>query len=126
MPILYTKRTRLTREEEHEQGLEWAGLNDLLKRSDFVCIECDYDQQTHKLIGARELDLMKPTAFLINTARGRIVDEPELIRTPQNGTIAGAALDVYWNEPPVWAEVLLCSLLKETTSCAIHQPSLPR
>lgn len=44
---------------------------------------------------------MKPTAYLINIARGRIVDEPELIRALQAGTIAGAALDVYWNEPPV-------------------------
>jgi phosphoglycerate dehydrogenase-like enzyme len=99
--ILYTKRTRLARQEEHEQGLEWVELDDLLRRSDFVCIECDYNQETHKLIGARELGLMKPGAYLINTARGRIVDEPELIRALQNGTIAGAALDVYWNEPPV-------------------------
>jgi phosphoglycerate dehydrogenase-like enzyme len=101
MDILYTKRARLTHAEEHEQGLEWAELDDLLRRSDFVCIECDYNPQTHKLIGGRELALMKPSAYLINTARGRIVDEPELIRALQNGTIAGAALDVYWNEPPV-------------------------
>jgi glyoxylate reductase len=101
MHILYTKRTRLAREEEQELGLEWTELDDLLRRSDFVCIECDYNQETHKLIGARELGLMKPRAYLINTARGRIRDELELIRALQNGTIAGAALDVYWNEPPV-------------------------
>jgi len=102
MHILYTKRTRLLPEEESALGLEWsASLEDLLRRSDFVCIECDYNPDTHKLIGAHELGLMKPTAYLINTARGRIVDEPELIRALQNGTIAGAALDVYWNEPPV-------------------------
>ena len=102
MHILYTKRTRLLPEEESALGLEWAAsLEDLLRHSDFVCIECDYNPDTHKLIGACELGLMKPTAYLINTARGRIVDEPELIRALQDGTIAGAALDVYWNEPPV-------------------------
>jgi glyoxylate reductase len=101
MHILYTKRTRLLREEEREHGLEWAGLDELLQRSDFICVECDYNPQTHKLIGAREFALMKPGAYLINTARGRIVDEPELIRALQNRTIAGAALDDYWNEPPV-------------------------
>jgi glyoxylate reductase len=101
MHILYTKRTRLARQEEHELGLEWVELDDLLRRSDFVCIECDYNQETLKLVGARELGLMKPGAYLINTARGRIVDETELIQALQNGTIAGAALDVYWNEPPV-------------------------
>jgi phosphoglycerate dehydrogenase-like enzyme len=102
MHILYTKRTRLLLEEESALGLEWAAsLDDLLRRSDFVCIECDYNPDTHKLIGARELRLMKPSAYLINTARGRIVDEPELIRVLQNRTIAGAALDVYWSEPPV-------------------------
>ena len=102
MHILYTKRTRLLPKEESALGLGWAAsLDDLLRRSDFVCIECDYNPDTHKLIGAHELGLMKPTAYLINTARGRIVDEPELIRALHNGTIAGAALDVYWNEPPV-------------------------
>src|SRR5215470_16172290 len=101
MHILYTKRTRLLPKEESVLGLEWAAsLDDLLRRSDFVCVECDYNPSTHKLIGVRELGLMKPTAYLINTARGRIVDEPALIRGLQNGIIAGAALDVFWNEPP--------------------------
>src|SRR5215467_2429382 len=101
MKILYTKRTRLSAEQEREQGLEWApSLDELLGHSDFVCVECDYNPTTHKLIGVRELGLMKPTAYFINTARGRIVDETALIRALQNGTIAGAALDVFWNEPP--------------------------
>jgi phosphoglycerate dehydrogenase-like enzyme len=100
MKILYTKRTR-SAQQEREQGLEWApSVDELLRHSDFVCVACDYNPSTHLLIGARELGLMKPTAYFINTARGRIVDEPALIRALQNGTIAGAALDVYWNEPP--------------------------
>jgi lactate dehydrogenase-like 2-hydroxyacid dehydrogenase len=102
MHTVYTKRTRLPAKREHELAVEWTpDLDDLIKRSDFVCLVCDYNPSTHKLIGRRELDLMKPEAFLINTARGRIVDEPELILALQEKRIAGAALDVYWNEPPV-------------------------
>jgi glyoxylate reductase len=101
MHVIYTKRTRLPAQQEQELGVEWTpGLDDLIKRSDFVCIACDYNQSTRKLIGKRELDLMKPQAYLINTARGRIVDEPELIKALQEKRIAGAALDVYWNDPP--------------------------
>jgi phosphoglycerate dehydrogenase-like enzyme len=78
-----------------------------------------YNPSTRKLIGKRELDLMKPEAYLINTARGRIVDEPELIRALQEKRIAGAALDVYWNEPyrnepsvagEPWVPEALCKL----------------
>jgi phosphoglycerate dehydrogenase-like enzyme len=61
---------------------------------------CDYNKDTHKLIGRRELDLIGPRSYLINTGRGRIVDEPEMILALQEKRIAGAALDVYWNEPP--------------------------
>lgn len=101
MQPIYTKRSRLNAEQEKELGVEWAGtLDDLLKCSDFVCVACDYNESTHKLIGKRELGLMKRDAFLINTARGRIVDEPELIRALQEKRIAGAGLDVFWNEPP--------------------------
>jgi phosphoglycerate dehydrogenase-like enzyme len=102
MHTIYTKRTRLPDKREQELGVEWTPhLDHLLERSDFVCLACDYNPSTDKLIGRREIDLMKPEAYLINTARGRIVDEPELIRALQEKRIAGAALDVYWNEPPV-------------------------
>jgi lactate dehydrogenase-like 2-hydroxyacid dehydrogenase len=100
MHLLYTKPNRLPPAQEQELGIEWApDLHDLIKRSDFICIACRYGPTTHKLIGKRELDLMKPQAYLINTGRGRIVDEPELIRALQEKRIAGAGLDVYWNEP---------------------------
>ena len=102
MHTIYTKRTRLSPKREQALSVECTpDLDELIKRSDFICLVCDYNPSTHKLIGKRELDLMKPEAFLINTARGRIVDEPELIRALQEKRIAGAALDVYWNEPPV-------------------------
>jgi glyoxylate reductase len=102
MRVLYAKRNRLSPAEEHDLGLEWAAdLESLLRTSDFVCVECDYNPSTHGLIGARELGLMKPSAYLINTARGRIVDEEALIASLRNQQIAGAALDVYWHEPPV-------------------------
>jgi glyoxylate reductase len=120
MHVLYTKRTRLPPDEERKLGVEWTPeLDDLLKRSDFVCIACDYNPSTRKLIGRRELELMKPEAYLINTARGRIIDEPELIRALQEKRIAGAALDVYWNEPyfnepsvpgEPWVPEALCKL----------------
>ena len=100
MHILYTKRTRLSPAEERELGVESAEQDDILRRSDFVCLEYDYNPSTHKKIGEREFALMKPTAYFINTARGRIVDEPALVRALQNRTIAGAGLDVFWHEPP--------------------------
>ena len=101
MRVLYTKRKRLAEQEERQLGVEWTTLDSLLQASDFVCVACDYNPDTHKLIGARELGMMKPSAFFINTARGRIVDEPALIEALQTGRITGAGLDVYWNEPPV-------------------------
>ena len=102
MEIVYTKRNRLRVQEEEELGVTWVPeRDDLLREADFVVLMATYNKTTHKLIGAREFDLMKPSAFFINTARGRIVDEPALIEALQSGQIAGAGLDVYWNEPPV-------------------------
>jgi glyoxylate reductase len=105
LDVLYTKRNRLSREQERTLGVKWIpDKEQILRQSDFVVIACDYNPSTHMLIGAREFSLMKPTAFFINTARGRIVDESSLIRALQTSTIAGAGLDVYWNEPPVTPE----------------------
>jgi glyoxylate reductase len=102
MEVVYTKRNRLPEDTERELDLTWiADRDELLRQSDFVVLMATYNETTHKLIGAREFDLMKPSAFFVNTARGRIVDEPALIEALRERKIAGAGLDVYWNEPPV-------------------------
>jgi len=80
-------------------GVEFVDLDELLRRSDVVSIHLRASPQTDNLIGKRELTLMKPTAILINTARGSIVNEQDLIEALTNGTIAGAGLDVFAHEP---------------------------
>src|SRR5690349_19494387 len=107
MQVLYTKRNRLTPQEETPFGLEYVPLDELLQRSDYVSVQVSYNTTTHKMIGARELGLMKPSAYFINTARGRIVDEEALIAAWQSHTIAGAGLEVFQNGPPtVWGPVV--------------------
>jgi len=102
MEVAYTKRNRISPDREQSLGLTWvAELDDLLRMADFVVVMATYNPSTHLLIGAREFALMKPTAFFINTARGRIVDEGALIDALREKRIAGAGLDVYWHEPPV-------------------------
>jgi len=82
-----------------EYGVEMTILRDLLERADFVSLNCDLNPTSYHLINAETLGWMKPTAVLINTARGPIVDEPALIEALQKGQIAGAALDVFEIEP---------------------------
>jgi glyoxylate reductase len=101
MTILYCKRSRLSESEERDLGLTYLSLDDLLRRADFVSLNAAFTKETYHLIGARELALMKPTAFLVNTARGPMVDEAALVEALEAGRIAGAALDVYENEPQV-------------------------
>lgn len=101
MRVVYTKRHRLSPEREAVLGVEWEADRDrLLRSADVVVVVATYNASTHRLIGERELGLMKRTAFLVNTARGRIVDEEALVDALRARRIAGAALDVYWNEPP--------------------------
>jgi D-3-phosphoglycerate dehydrogenase len=82
-----------------EYGVEMTTLRDLLERADFVSLNCDLNPTSYHLINAETLGWMKPTAVLINTARGPIVDETALIEALQKGRIAGAALDVFEIEP---------------------------
>ena len=90
----------LTRERCIAAGAELApSLDDVLRTADFITIHLVLSERTRGLIGARELGLMKPTAYLINTSRGPIVDERALIAALQQGTIAGAGLDVFDEEP---------------------------
>ncbi len=89
----------VTEAKAADLGVELVSLEDLLRQSDYVLVNCPYTSATRHLIGERELSLMKPTAVLINTARGPIVDQAALIRALQSRAIAGAGLDVFEKEP---------------------------
>lgn len=84
---------------EEDDLAEWAGLGELLERSDFVTIHTPLTDATRHLIGEEELRAMKETAYLVNAARGPVVDEAALVRALREGWIAGAGLDVYEREP---------------------------
>jgi phosphoglycerate dehydrogenase-like enzyme len=89
----------LTAERAAESGVERVDKDDLFRRADVICIHLKLGERTRGLVGARELGLMKSTAYLINTSRGPIVDESALIAALQERRIAGAALDVFDQEP---------------------------
>lgn len=106
MQTLYYDPQRLPAADEKKLGLTWTPLDDLLARSDFVSIHARLTPQTRHLIGGREFGLMKPTAYLINSARGPIIDERALVCALTEKRIAGAGLDVFENEPQPDAELL--------------------
>jgi glyoxylate reductase len=97
MKIVYHNRTESL--EAKALNARWLSLEDLLKTADFVVLVLPYSKDTHHIIGAKELALMKPDAMLINIARGGIVDDAALVDALQNQRIAGAGLDVFENEP---------------------------
>ncbi|MCG3227646.1 MAG: D-glycerate dehydrogenase [Candidatus Heimdallarchaeota archaeon] len=98
MEVIYNSRAKF-QDDERLLGIKFVSLKELLKKSDFVTLHTPYTEATHHLIGRKELELMKPSAYLINTARGQIINEEELIEGLQEGLIAGAGLDVYYAEP---------------------------
>jgi len=107
MRTLYWGPRRIPEDAERELGLAYAPLDRLLAEADFVSVHAPLKPETVHLIGAREMRLMKPGAFLVNTARGPIVDEQALVEALEERRIAGAALDVFEREPEV-EEALLC------------------
>jgi lactate dehydrogenase-like 2-hydroxyacid dehydrogenase len=102
MPVLYYSRKRAAPEvEARTGGQHCASLEELLERADFVSLHCPGGAETRHLLNAARLDRMKRSAFLINTARGEVVDEAALADALRNRVIAGAGLDVYEHEPRV-------------------------
>jgi len=122
MKLLYHTRqplatSSLPREWEHRS------LQDILGEADIVTMHVPLSPSTHHLIGARELAWMRPTAFLINTARGPIIDEGALVNALTTGIIAGAGLDVYEQEPslhPTMAQLKQVVLLPHLGSATLH------
>src|SRR5262249_15565815 len=106
MRILYWTPNRKPESPEREYHLNYVPLDRLLAEAHFVSVHSPLQSEPNHQIGERELALMKPTAFLINTARGPIVDEKALVRALARGRIAGAGLDVFEHEPKVPAALV--------------------
>ncbi|WP_448523067.1 glyoxylate reductase [Pseudothermotoga sp.] len=106
MRVLYYDNTRVAEQIEKELKATFVDLPTLLKESDFVTLHVPLTKQTYHLIGEKELKMMKKGAYLINTARGPVVDEKALVKALKEGWIKGAALDVFENEPEIEPELL--------------------
>ena len=104
-------------------GAKQVELDTLLTESDFVCLHCCLCPSTQHLIGEKQFHMMKPTSFLINMARGPVIDELALVHALNEHTIGGAALDVYEHEPqlsPGLAEAPNCLLVPHIGSSSIE------
>ena len=101
MRILYNNRSRLPADDEARCGASFVDRDTLLSQSDFVVVMAPYSPATHHLVGAAEIAKMKPTAILVNSARGGIVDDAALVEALRAGRIAGAGIDVFEGEPNV-------------------------
>jgi len=99
MKVLYHNRRRLSEEEERSLGVSYGDFVTVLSRADFVSLHVPLTPDTHHLMGQKELAIMRPSAYLINTSRGPVVEEQALLEALKEGVIAGAGLDVYEKEP---------------------------
>jgi glyoxylate reductase len=106
MRVLYHNRSRLDGATEKALGATWVDRDTLLAQSDFVAVMAPYSSATHHLVGAAEIAKMKPTAILVNSARGGVVDDAALVAALKERRIAGAGLDVFEGEPKLNAEYL--------------------
>ena len=101
MNIAYTRRSPLEVDVAKDLDAKFMSMDELIESSDVISLHCPYSPATHHLISENQLARMKPTAYLINTARGPIVDEQALVDALKAGQIAGAGLDVFEHEPKV-------------------------
>jgi glyoxylate reductase len=102
MTVHYHNRRRLHEEIESElEATYWESLDQMLAHMDFISINCPHTKDTHHLLNEERLNLLKPHAFVVNTARGEIIDEAALARMLAENKIAGAGLDVYEREPEI-------------------------
>jgi lactate dehydrogenase-like 2-hydroxyacid dehydrogenase len=106
MRVVYNNRSRLADSDEQRLNATWVERDDLLAQSDFVVVMAPYSPATHHLIGAAEIAKMKPTAILVNSARGGVVDDAALVDALKAKRIAGAGLDVFEGEPKLNPEFL--------------------
>lgn len=105
--INYHNRRPVARDTEQALGATfWESLDQMLARMDIISVNCPSTPATYHLLSARRLKLLKPTAFIINTARGDIIDEEALASAIENGEIAGAGLDVFEHEPEIDSRLL--------------------
>jgi len=110
LQIHYHNRRRVPVEVEQElEATYWESLDQMLTRVDIVSVNCPHTPATYHLLSARRLKLLKPTSFIVNTSRGEVIDENELVRQLEQGTIAGAGLDVFEHEPTVNPRLLSSS-----------------
>jgi glyoxylate reductase len=101
MKVLYHSKTQKSRLDKQYGFIFEEDLGHLLQEVDILSLNVPYTQETHHMISERELNLMKPTAYLINTSRGRIINEKDLIAALKAQRIAGAGLDVFYDEPSI-------------------------
>ena len=101
MKVIYYDRNPADPDTDKTLNARPVSMDELLAQSDYVSLHTDYNPETHHLIGSAEFEKMKPTAYLINTARGAIVDEAALVEALKTGQIAGAGLDVFEKEPEI-------------------------
>jgi gluconate 2-dehydrogenase len=101
MRVVYHNRNRLSPEIERRVRATFVSKEELLRQADFVVLQVPYSPETHHMIGAAELKRMKPSAILVNSTRGGVVDDAALVAALRDGTIRAAGLDVFENEPRV-------------------------
>ncbi|GAB3448951.1 2-hydroxyacid dehydrogenase [Insolitispirillum peregrinum] len=107
MAIHYHNRQRLHPEIEQElEATYWESLDQMLARTDVITVHCPHTPATYHLLSARRLKLLREHAYVVNTARGEVIDESALVRMLQQGELAGAALDVFEHEPSVNPKLL--------------------